>query len=238
MRSSKDAPSHTKLKFRAGAQVIPDKKAQLRASLKKLEEAEQQMKKGGSVKPHGINDQDENKNNERFLLQNDNNIDLKQISSKYDDDSDSENDNDNANANEEAAIDDAAIDAGSDLDSDSDSDSDLDSDDDEDEEAALQAELAKIRAEREEVKQKQEQREAAEEEAKLSEAALTGNPLLASGGAGTGAGGGGGKMKRKWNDDVVFRNQSRSEPDANKARFINDTVRNDFHKNFMSKFMQ
>ena len=45
-------------------------------------------------------------------------------------------------------------------------------------------------------------------------------------------------MKRKWNDDVVFRNQSRSEPDANKARFINDTVRNDFHKNFMSKFMQ
>jgi len=58
-------------------------------------------------------------------------------------------------------------------------------------------------------------------------------------GAAPGGGGGGGpKMKRKWNDDVVFRNQSRSEPDANKARFINDTVRNDFHKNFMSKFMQ
>ena len=45
------------------------------------------------------------------------------------------------------------------------------------------------------------------------------------------------KLKRRWNDDVVFRNQAKGEPDRNKKRFINDTVRNDFHKRFLNKFI-
>jgi protein CWC15 len=68
------------------------------------------------------------------------------------------------------------------------------------------------------------------EEAKLEEAALIGNPLLA-GEAATG------KLKRRWNDDVVFRNQAKGEPET-KKRFINDTVRNDFHKRFLNKFVR
>jgi protein CWC15 len=71
---------------------------------------------------------------------------------------------------------------------------------------------------------------AAEEEAKMEEAALIGNPLLASEGVS-------GKMKRRWNDDVVFRNQAKGEPEV-KKRFINDTVRNDFHKRFLNKFVK
>jgi len=58
---------------------------------------------------------------------------------------------------------------------------------------------------------------------------LRGNPLLR---AGEGFG-----VKRRWDDDVVFRNQARIEPEV-KKRFINDTIRNDFHKKFLSKYIK
>ena len=115
-------------------------------------------------------------------------------------------------------------------DDDNDDESSDDDDDDDDDEEALQAELAKIRAEREEAKRKAEAEEAAEEEGKMEEAALMGNPLLSVGSAS-------GKLKRRWKDDVVFRNQAKGEPEI-KKRFINDTVRNDFHKRFLSKFIK
>ena len=41
----------------------------------------------------------------------------------------------------------------------------------------------------------------------------------------------------RWDDDVVFKNQSR-EPKKEERRFINDTVRNDFHRKFLSKYIQ
>ena len=44
-------------------------------------------------------------------------------------------------------------------------------------------------------------------------------------------------MKKKWNDDVVFKNQARDEP-ALKKRYINDTVRNDFHRKFMHRYIK
>ncbi|PRQ43477.1 putative pre-mRNA-splicing factor Cwf15/Cwc15 [Rosa chinensis] len=44
------------------------------------------------------------------------------------------------------------------------------------------------------------------------------------------------KSVRRWNDDVVFRNQSRGETKTPK-RFINDTVRNDFRIKFLNKYM-
>jgi protein CWC15 len=90
--------------------------------------------------------------------------------------------------------------------------------------------LAKIRAEREALKQKEKEEAAAKEEQQLEEAALIGNPLLASDGVS-------GNLKRKWNDDVVFRNQAKGEPEV-KKRFINDTIRNDFHKRFLNKFIR
>lgn len=45
------------------------------------------------------------------------------------------------------------------------------------------------------------------------------------------------QIKRRWNDDVVFRNQTRDEPEQ-KKRFINDTIRSDFHRSFIKKFMK
>ena len=49
---------------------------------------------------------------------------------------------------------------------------------------------------------------------------------------------GSGAIKRKWNDDVVFRNQARDVSERDSKRFINDTIRNDFHKRFLSKYVQ
>ena len=45
------------------------------------------------------------------------------------------------------------------------------------------------------------------------------------------------QVKRKKNGDVVFKNQARSEPEV-KKRFVNDTIRNDFHRRFLSKYMK
>ncbi len=60
---------------------------------------------------------------------------------------------------------------------------------------------------------------------------VSGNPLLDI------AGGGDFSMKRRWDEDVVFKNQARNEPKAQK-RWINDTVRNDFHRRFMNKYFK
>lgn len=41
-------------------------------------------------------------------------------------------------------------------------------------------------------------------------------------------------MKRRWDDDVVFKNQARGTEDKGKKKeFINDMLRSDFHKKFM-----
>jgi len=105
-----------------------------------------------------------------------------------------------------------------------DSDSDSDSDSDEDSAALLQ-ELEKIRRERAEVEQRKQQEETADEDARKQEAAMGGNPLLAGGG-----------VRRRWDDDVVFKNQSSNEP-AHKKRFINDAIRNDFHRRFLKRYI-
>jgi protein CWC15 len=72
-----------------------------------------------------------------------------------------------------------AINQESDLDA-SDSDDDSDDSDEEDEEAALQAELAIIRAERKAAKAKADDEAAAEEQSQIEDAAQVGNPLLDS----------------------------------------------------------
>ena len=60
------------------------------------------------------------------------------------------------------------------------------------------------------------------------------------------------KIKKRWDDDVVFKNCSRAEPDNRWARlrfivltfdfrdahFINDSLRNEFHKRFMDKYIK
>eukprot|EP00793_Prasinoderma_coloniale_P001763 PRCOL_00003569-RA len=97
------------------------------------------------------------------------------------------------------------------------------------EDAALLAELERIKAERAEEAARAEAEAKAEEEAAKGAMFSAGNPLLA------GAGGGG--VKRRWDDDVVFRNQAREEP-KKRTGFINDTIRNDFHKRFISRYIR
>lgn len=60
---------------------------------------------------------------------------------------------------------------------------------------------------------------------------LQGNPLLNDGVA---AG-----SKRRWDDDVVFKNCARGIDERKKEpTFINDAIRSDFHRKFMEKYIK
>ncbi|XP_042520573.1 protein CWC15 homolog [Macadamia integrifolia] len=117
----------------------------------------------------------------------------------------------------------------SDVDVKSDDGSDDNDDDDEDDTEALLAELERIKKERAEENLRKE-RQKQEEDLKVKEAELLrGNPLLNNPTSFN--------VKRRWDDDVVFKNQSRGETKTPK-RFINDTIRNDFHRKFLQKYMK
>lgn len=228
-----DMPAHTKLKTRTGAQVVDRQKA-LKESLRKLQQVEQdELKRTRRLR--GAVDPVVEEEGRLKLLKQTAEVDEVAIQAKYKDmDADASDDDDDGGGGwSDVDGKDDDDDDGDDLDASSDEDSD-DDDDDEDDEVALKAELAKIRAEREAVKRKEEEEKAAVEEEKLEEAALLGNPLLAGD---ADAGAPGGRLKRRWNEDVVFRNQAKGEPQV-KKRFINDTVRNDFHKRFLNKFIR
>ncbi|KAG5914550.1 complexed with cef1p, partial [Claviceps sorghi] len=87
------------------------------------------------------------------------------------------------------------------------------SDSEDDEEAELARELERVRREREEKKKKEEaERARAEAEARERDIAL-GNPLLNKVDF---------TMKRRWDDDVVFKNQARgTEEKGKKKEFVN-----------------
>ncbi|CAI5525594.1 unnamed protein product [Closterium sp. Naga37s-1] len=107
---------------------------------------------------------------------------------------------------------------------------DDDEDDDEDDTMELLAELERIKKERAEEKLRKE-KEQAEQEAKAREKEMArGNPIMAAGGSAF-------AVKRRWDDDVVFRNQAKDEQKPTK-RFINDTIRSDFHRRFLNKYMK
>ena len=110
-------------------------------------------------------------------------------------------------------------------------------DDDEDDTAELLRELEKIKRERAEEKERQERLQHEEEEKEREAQVAAGNPLLNMPDASLSAP----KdfsVKRRWDDDVVFKNQARGMDDKPKKRFINDTLRSDFHRKFMSKYVQ
>jgi protein CWC15 len=111
--------------------------------------------------------------------------------------------------------------------SDSDSDSDSDSEDDE---AELRRALQMIKRTQQEDQKRKEQEIEATAAAQRNEEVLRGNPLLADNDVSF-------QIKRRWDDDVVFRNQAAAEP-KRKKRFINDTTRSDFHRNFLRKYVE
>ena len=125
-----------------------------------------------------------------------------------------------------------AIDADDSDDDDDDGASGSDSDDDEDDTAALLAELDRIKTERAEEAARKEADRLEAEALERAEEVAGGNPLLdlRQGAADF-------TVKRRWDDDVVFKNQTRGEPKSQK-RFINDTIRSDFHKRFLNKYIK
>ncbi|KAF3480481.1 Cwf15/Cwc15 cell cycle control family protein [Arthroderma uncinatum] len=120
-----------------------------------------------------------------------------------------------------------------DIDADSDGgDSDSseeDSDDDEDETAELMRELEKIKRERAEQREKEEQEQAAKEQEQREVDIARGNPLLNTQDF---------NIKRRWDDDVIFKNQARGTENKGDKEFVNDLLRSDFHKRFMSKYVR
>ncbi|TVY56258.1 Pre-mRNA-splicing factor cwc15 [Lachnellula suecica] len=105
------------------------------------------------------------------------------------------------------------IDADSEDDGEGDSSED-DSDDDEDETAELQRELEKIKRERAEKREQEEREKAAEEEAEREHDIALGNPLMNPKADFN--------IKRRWDDDVIFKNQARGTEDKGKKKeFVN-----------------
>ncbi|KAI8853536.1 Cwf15/Cwc15 cell cycle control protein-domain-containing protein [Chytridium lagenaria] len=123
---------------------------------------------------------------------------------------------------------------------DTDEDSDEDEDDDEDDTAELMRELAKIKKERAEEKERVDREKREMEEQAREEAMLSGNPLLnlAEGGTSQALATRDFSVKRRWDDDVVFRNQAKGQDERVKKRFINDLLRSDFHRKFMNKYVK
>ncbi|KAI1213056.1 Pre-mRNA-splicing factor Cwf15/Cwc15 [Annulohypoxylon truncatum] len=108
-------------------------------------------------------------------------------------------------------------------------DSDEDSDE-EDEEAELLRELERVRQERAQKREEEERAKAAAEAEEREREIALGNPLMNPTSFNT---------KRRWDDDVVFKNQARGTEDKNKKKeFINDMLRSDFHKRFMNKYVR
>lgn len=114
--------------------------------------------------------------------------------------------------------------AGSDEEDSSDEESD-----EEDETAELMREFEKIKKERAEQKAREEAELAAEEQEKREENIALGNPLLNPKAF---------NVKRRWDDDVVFKNQARGTEQKGNKEFVNDLLRSDFHKKFMSKYVR
>ncbi|OEH76620.1 cwf15 cwc15 cell cycle control [Cyclospora cayetanensis] len=72
--------------------------------------------------------------------------------------------------------------------------------------------------------------------AEQQERMLRANPLLLNQGGSGQEGGDTGPLKRRWDDEVVFKNQAKNLP-APKKHFINDPVRSEFHKKFLQRYI-
>lgn len=236
-------PAYTQLKFRkpgqggvAGGSSEERDTRDLRAELLAAEEAHKVKLRGGPAltsgddsndstaagtkRPLALTGSDNNKEGgeedqeakRRRILELTREIDA-------DDSSDSDSDNDSDAGSPKAQNDDD--------DDDSDSDSDSDSDD---EEAELQRELERVRRERQEKREREEAERAKSEEEQREKDIALGNPLLNKPDF---------TVKRRWDDDVVFKNQARGVDDRNKKKeFVNDLLRSDFHRRFMSKYVR
>ncbi|KAF9359178.1 hypothetical protein BGX26_012953 [Mortierella sp. AD094] len=234
--SSRDLASHTKLKFRQTGQTSQDElnRLDLKAQLLKAEQDHfgkvnkvTKIASGLSNSFKDDDDDDEEENDSKSNQQESSSSEtplerkrrlLKEAERLDKDDSDDSDGSDNKDSSDS-----------------DDSDSD---DDDEDDTAELMRELEKIKRERAEEKERQEKLQREEEEKERQAQAAAGNPLLDVPGSGSSSGPKDFSVKRRWDDDVIFKNQARGINDKPKKRFINDTLRSDFHRKFMNQYVQ
>ncbi|KAL4925059.1 uncharacterized protein BDV17DRAFT_284264 [Aspergillus undulatus] len=107
-------------------------------------------------------------------------------------------------------------------------DGDLEDEDPEAKRRRILEETRDIDADSDGSEEDKERERAAEEEEQREVDIARGNPLLNPTDF---------NMKRRWDDDVVFKNQARGTEDKRGKEFVNDLLRSDFHKKFMSKYM-
>jgi protein CWC15 len=122
-----------------------------------------------------------------------------------------------------------------------DDDDDDDDDDDEDDTAELMAELARIKKERAADAARADQLKRVEEEKIRTENILKGNPLLNPSVRATPMTSNEFRVKRRWDDDVVFKNCAKADgstSDKRVAQFVNDSLRSEFHRRFMDKYIK
>ena len=99
----------------------------------------------------------------------------------------------------------------------------------EDDDVELMREFEKIKKEREEEQKKKEMERLEEQKEKQREDIMKGNPIYNSTSY---------SLKKRWTEDTIFKNQARVLPKDRSNRFINDIIRSDFHRKFLSKYVQ
>jgi len=90
-------------------------------------------------------------------------------------------------------------------------------------------ELEKIKRERAEQRAKEDADNAAKDQEQREFDIARGNPLLNAKDF---------NVQRRWDDDVVFKNQARGTEDKKPKEFVNDLLRSDFHRRFMSRYVR
>lgn len=231
-------PAHKTLKFRQAAQGTPDEQARrdLKAELLRAERAHY-AKRDGKAPPEDADEGDEGDAGREAIEAPPPSNSLKRkledaegaTSHQPDTDADEDYEAKKRRVLEETKD----IDADS-VASDSSSEASDDDDDEEDETAELMRELARIKAERAEAAAKVAAEQAAKDAEQREKDIALGNPLL---NPKTDKGEYG--VKRRWDDDVVFKNQARGTEERGKEkRFVNDLLRSDFHRKFMQKYVR
>jgi len=226
--SSRDMASHTKLKFRQAGQgtVSEIERKDLRLELERAEKRQKVDPSSDVSEAKRIDNGTvpESAEEERRKV-------IAQAALLDKDDSDDETDGRPKEKSEKAA--------GEEQDDDED---DEDSDDEEDETAELLRELEKIKRERAEEKERLEREQASADATDRDASIAVGNPLLDLQAALNGnatpvpSSSSGFSVKRRWDDDVIFKNQATTEKP--KKEFVNDLLRTEFHKKFLSRYVR
>lgn len=98
-------------------------------------------------------------------------------------------------------------------------------------------ELARIKQEREQERIKLEQERLVRDAADNEAAVLRSNPLL-NDDQPRGELASDSVIKRKWHEETAFKNQAKVDDPKKAKRFINDTIRSDFHIRFLERYVK